>query len=65
MYLERCDEQVIISQSPRLMLVTGAVFAAAGLCLIYYALTHLSGLTFNHPMPWASLFMGIAFCGVG
>lgn len=64
MYLRRCDEQAIISRSPRFALIPGVLFAV-GLCLICYALYYLSSLEFNNPAEWLFLVMGIAFCGGG
>jgi len=64
MYLRRCDEQAIISRSPRLPLI-GGVLLAVGLCLICYALYYLSSFNFDNPATWIFLVMGIAGFGVG
>ncbi len=65
MYLRRCDEQVIISKSSRLALIPSVLIGVAGLCLVFFALYHLSSLNFNNPVNWMFQVMGIAFFIVG
>jgi hypothetical protein len=65
MYLTRCDEQFIISQSPKLALIPGAGFAFGGFLFSGYALYHLTSSNFNNPVNWLPLVMGTAFFIIG